>query len=138
MSQENVELHRQGLDAWNRRDDETWLALADPNAELIPAVIGMEGGQPLRGRGGARRLWDAWLATFPDAHLQIDEIRDLGDTTLAAVRICGHGARSDLPVEQPAWHVMEWRDRKCVRFQVFLTEAEALEALDQIPPPQHC
>ena len=28
--------------------------------------------------------------------------------------------------EQPIWHVMEWRNEKCVRWRSFRTEAEAL------------
>ena len=36
MSQENVELHQRAFDAFNRRDLDAFLALADPNIELTP------------------------------------------------------------------------------------------------------
>ena len=129
MSEENVELHRRGYDAWNRGDMNAWLALADPDIEFSPFMVEMEGERTYQGRDGARRLWNDWLTTFPDRHIKVDEIKDLGgDATFGAVRLRAHGARSDAPVEQSAWHVMQWRNGKCVRWQAFRDEAEALEA----------
>src|SRR6266487_586337 len=48
MSQENVELVRQGLDAVNRRDRAAWLALCDPELENIPPQDWPES-DPIRG-----------------------------------------------------------------------------------------
>jgi hypothetical protein len=56
-------------------------------------------------------------------------VRDLGDLTLAAVRIRGHGAGSDTPLEETLWTPAEWRDGKCVWWANHGTEAEALEAV---------
>jgi ketosteroid isomerase-like protein len=128
MSQENVELHRRGYDAWNRHDLDAWLAVADPSVEFIPYTMEMEGGGRLRGHDGARRLWESQGEAFPDRRLEVDEIRELGDTTFAAVRFRGHGAGSEIPIVLRVWHVMRWRNGKCVRWQAFRTEAEALKA----------
>ena len=57
------------------------------------------------------------------------EVRDLGQTTLAELRNRGRGAGSDTPFEQSSWHVAEWRDEKCIRWQVYRTRAEALAAV---------
>jgi ketosteroid isomerase-like protein len=129
MSHENVELHRQGYEAWNRGDRESWLALAGPDVELIlPGVQMMEGGGALRGEEGADRVWHALHATFPDFHFDVEEIRDLGERTFAKVRLRRHGAGSDAPLDQQAWHLMKWRHRKLHWFHAFLNETEALEA----------
>jgi hypothetical protein len=56
-------------------------------------------------------------------------MRDLGDVTLAAVRMRGHGAGSDTPLDEALWSAAEWHDRKCVWWGNYATEAEALEAV---------
>jgi ketosteroid isomerase-like protein len=128
MSEENVELHRRGYDAWNRRDLDAWLAVADPEIEFVPLNVEMEGGRPYRGLDAARRFWDEFLAVFPDLRVEVDELRDLGEVTVARVRLTGRGAGSDVPVERPVWHIFWWRNKKCVRWQAHASEAEALEA----------
>ena len=128
MSEENIQRQRQAYDAWNRGDRETWRALGDPNVEItLPVMQVLEGGE-WRGYEAADRLWDAWHETFPDATFHVEEIRDLGDTTYATLRLRGHGARSEVPFDQPIWHVMKWRNSKVIRFDSFLNEAEALKA----------
>src|SRR5215218_6387055 len=44
MSQENVEIVRRLLDAWNRQDAEGILALTDPEAEYVNAPAAVEPG----------------------------------------------------------------------------------------------
>ena len=59
----------------------------------------------------------------------VGDVRDLGETTLATIRLQGHGAGSGAPIDQPLWQIIEWRDVKALRVESFRTEAEALEAL---------
>lgn len=40
MSQENVEIFREALDAFNRRDKAAWVGLCDPEYENVPLVTG--------------------------------------------------------------------------------------------------
>src|SRR6476659_5449853 len=56
MSQENVELLHQGVAAWNRRDLDGYLELADPEIEWYSGATRVEGGV-YRGREGMRRFW---------------------------------------------------------------------------------
>jgi ketosteroid isomerase-like protein len=128
MSQENVEAVRRGYAAFNRGDREAWLATLDPNVELFIPFLELEGRGPAHGHSGAGQLWDAWRTTFADASFDVDTIRDLGDTTLVALRVRGRGAGSDVPIEQQSWHVVTWRDGRVFRLRAFLREAEALEA----------
>jgi ketosteroid isomerase-like protein len=129
MSQENVELMRRGYELFNQNDREGWLAILDPDAELtFPFFQQLEGGGPARGRAGAELMWESWRRAFPDASFEVDAIQDLGDTIFVSVRVRGHGAGSDVPIEQPSWHVANWRNGKLIRLRAFLQEAEALKA----------
>src|SRR5918995_1384262 len=121
MSQENVELHRRGYDAFNRRDLDAFLALADPEIESSPVLVAVEGGRPYHGHDGTRRFWRDFFDAFPDFRVEVDEIRDLGVATVGRARIVGHGAGSEAAVEREVWHVMEWQDQKCVRWRSFPT-----------------
>ena len=129
MSQENVELVHQANDAFNRRDLDALLALADPDVEYFPRILELEGGGPYRGHDGIRSWWETWLGIAPDFSTEIEDIRDLGDVTVVRVRLRGHGIGSGATMDQTAWQVAEWRQKKCVQWRTFTSEAEALEAV---------
>jgi ketosteroid isomerase-like protein len=126
MSQENVELHYRAIDAVNRRDLASLLDLMTGGVEVHSRIVAVEGG--LRGHDGVRRWWKNWFDAFPDYDIQVSEIRDLGDVTLAAVRAVGHGAGSNVPLEDTIWQASRWDGRKCVWWRVCNTADEALEA----------
>ena len=127
MSQENVELVYRAADAFNRRDLDASLALVDDDVEALPRAASMEGSY--HGHEGIRRWWASLLGTFPDFQAEIRELRDLGDLTLAVLRVRGRGAGSDTPVDAAAWHVTRFRDGKCIAWRVYTSEREALDAV---------
>ena len=128
MSEENVELVYRVNDAVNRRDLETLLALADPEIEFIPRIRELEARRPYRAHDGIRSWWESMLEIAPDYSLKVEDVRDLGDVIVARVRLRGHGVASGASMEQTVWQVAEWREKKCVRWHTFGSEAEALEA----------
>lgn len=87
----------------------------------------MEGG--FHGHDGIRRWWRDLLGFLPDVAVDVLAVRDLGDLTVAALRIRGHGAESAAPVDETVWSAAEWRHGKCVWWANFGTEAAALEAV---------
>jgi ketosteroid isomerase-like protein len=127
MSQENVELAYRAIDAVNRRDLGTFLALMDDDVEAVSRIVAVEGG--LHGHDGIRRWWENWLDVFPDYNIEVVEMRDLGDVTLAAFRALGHGAGSEVPFVDTVWVGHRWRGGKCVWWRVFNTWDEVLEAV---------
>jgi ketosteroid isomerase-like protein len=127
MSQENVELAHQAVDAFNRRDFDAWLELMDADVEFAAGGVAMEG--DYHGHAEIRRFWEELLDALPDLAVEVVEMRDLGDLALGAARIRGHGAGSDTPFDETFWGVAEWRDGKCVWWRNCSTEAEALEAV---------
>ena len=127
MSQENVELNRRCIDAVNRRDLEGFLALMDEDVRADSRLAPMEGGY--QGHDGIRRWWRDFIGGFPDITMEIVEVRDLGDFTVASIRSRAHGADSRTPMEEVLWQVGEWRNGKVVWWSAYPSEAEALEAV---------
>jgi ketosteroid isomerase-like protein len=131
MSQENVEILHGAFDAFNRRDLDAFLALCDPEVEFISYWMQVEGGGPYRGHAGVRKWWEGLLAVYPDFTGEIEEVRDLGDRTIARAHVHGRGVESDVPIDlsdQPMWQVAEYRYGKVIGWHFFGSEADALEA----------
>jgi hypothetical protein len=72
-----------------------------------------------------RSWWESLLGVSSDFSAEIDEVRDLGDVTVARLRLRGHGMGSDAPMEQTQWHVTEWRNGKSIWARISRSEAEA-------------
>src|SRR5213592_308198 len=101
----NVELHYRAVDAVNRRDLDSLLAL------------------------GMRVWWKTLLEAFPDFTIEVSAVRDHGDVTVAALHNRGHGADSDAPFEQMTWQAVRWRRGMCIWWCTVQSQAEALEAV---------
>ena len=128
VSKGNVELAYRAADAFNRRDLDAFLAFVDPDVEFRPLDVELEGGGPYRGHEGLRAWLEDQFRVFPDFSGEVEEIRDLGEITLARVRVRAHGMKSDAFTEAISWQVTRWREGKGISFRDFRTEAEALEA----------
>jgi ketosteroid isomerase-like protein len=128
MSQETVELLYRAYEAFNRRDLDALLALCAPEVEFISYLMQVEGGDPYRGHAGVRSWWERLLAVYPDFEEEIEQVRDLGDLTIARVRMHGRGAESDAPTDQKVWAVGEARQGKVIWWRFVSSEAGAVEA----------
>ena len=76
-------------------------------------------------RAAVRRWWDTLLDIYPDFTSEIEEVRDLGDVTIAQHAFRGEGMESGAQMEQRQWQVTRWRDNKAVWWKSCPTEAEA-------------
>jgi ketosteroid isomerase-like protein len=129
MSRENVELARRFYDAVNRRDLDALLALVDDEVELISILVSVDGGY--HGLDGFRRWWADVFDTIPDYTIAVGDVRDLGDTTIAPIRLQGHGSGSGAPIDQPLWQTIEWSHEKALHVESFRTEEDALRATER-------
>jgi ketosteroid isomerase-like protein len=127
VSEENVELYGRGIEALNRRDLEAFLALADPDVVGISRVLAIEGGS-YRGHDGTRDWWRDLLGVFPDFRIEVVWVRDAGDLTVSELPNSVHGEGGAAPLEEFVWQVSEWRDGRVVRWQMYESEQDAIEA----------
>ena len=126
MSQENVDLTSRAFQAFDDRDLDALLAVLDEDVEAFPILAGLDGGYS--GHDGVRRWWAGLLGGFPDINVEVLEVRDLGELTVALVRVSGRGAESDTPFDAAVWQVNRWRRGKCTHWHAYNSESDALEA----------
>ncbi len=129
MSQENVELARRSIEALNRRDLDAYLALMADDVQAAPRLTAIEGGY--RGHDGIHQWWKVLFETWPDfAARVVGDIHAEKDVTFTTVVAKGRGRESALPLEWTVCWGARWRDGRCLKWGVFDTRAEALEAVD--------
>ncbi|HEU4980013.1 MAG TPA: nuclear transport factor 2 family protein [Solirubrobacterales bacterium] len=130
MSQENVELFRRALEAFNRRDFDAVLEQLDPEAEWHPGVQALLEGETttFRGREEVRKGLQGLVDAFADLRLEVSEMRDLGDRVLATGRLHAHGTESGVEIESPWAYLVEYRSGKAIWVRAFHDPKQALEA----------
>jgi hypothetical protein len=124
MSQENVDRALELIEAFNRRDLDAFMALTHVQIDVESELGATEGGHK-----GPRRGWESFLGAFRDYNLEVEELRDLGDVTLAQMRGWGRGADSATLLVDFVWIPMRWRDGKLIWWRNCSTEADALVAV---------
>ncbi len=110
----------------NRQDLDGFMALMDDRVEAAPRIAAVDG--DFRGLDGIRRWWEGLYGVFPDLTFEVSEVRDLGESTLAGIRLRGSAVGSDIPIDEGVWHVAWWQNGRCSRWGLYDTEAEALSA----------
>src|SRR5688500_2406451 len=125
MSQENLNQAYRAADAFSRHDLDAFLAICDPDIELVSRHLALDGSGHLRGHDAVRRWWETLINVYPDFTTEIEEVRDLGDVTVARQRFRGQGSQSYALIEQLQWFVTHWRDGKAIWSRTFQNEAEA-------------
>jgi ketosteroid isomerase-like protein len=130
MSQENVQVVEALFRAWNRGDRDGWLASTHPEIEWSSAIIRqVEGAETVyRGRAEMLRFWDEWHALW-SLHIEVSEVRDLGDSVLAVAVLRTTGKGSGVEVERLFGYVFEFEDGLLRRARAYLSPEEALEAV---------
>ena len=129
MSENNVELHRRAVRAFNARDPEAAVALADSSVELHSAFAAIGGGI-YKGHDGIRGYFrdyeDAWGA---EIRVQPEAYFDLGEHTILFYVMRGRGQHSGADVEMALTQVARWRDDLLVYFKSYRQREDALSDL---------
>jgi ketosteroid isomerase-like protein len=133
MSQENVEIVRRSLDAYNGGDLNAFLACLHPDVlwEENHPVFGFVGLDPVyEGHEGVRRWWDATREPWTAVEAEIHEMTPAGDDTLVIrVTLHGTGAGSGVVVKLPFFHVFDFSGGRIARRRLYPERLEALEAV---------
>ena len=129
MSQENVEVVRDMLDAFNRDDLEAVIASYEEGCEIVEPpempdsrVLGFQGHQGVR-------EWMANLRGTAQAEFEPRAFTTMGDLVLCELVSRGLGQASRVPIEWTTFAVIRVRTGKIAQVRVFLSREQALEAV---------
>ena len=136
MSQENVELVKRGYavlnDAYRTGD---LLALGqfteqtfDPNVVFKPSGLLPESAEVV-GHDGAMQFVAAQMEAFETMLLEPRKFTDVGTRLVVPVRLGGLARHTGIEVAFEAVHVWTFHDEKVLRLDMYMSEAEALEAV---------
>jgi ketosteroid isomerase-like protein len=125
MSQENVELVRNGVEAWMAGDVAAVFALWDEEIEWIAPPEDPD--QPVVvGNTAAAEAMAHWLSTWEAYQYELGELIDAGEDVIQAGRqvMAARGAE----VSSEIFFVWTIREGRAVRLRMFYKRAQALEA----------
>jgi ketosteroid isomerase-like protein len=129
MSQENVQITRENMEAFNRREIDAFLASLHPDVEWddsngFPGLQGV-----YRGRAGVRSWLEAFMEAWESFHGEVEQATEGSDgRVLLQMAGIARGRASGVETELCAWFVLWIADGKITKRQVFFNRDEALEA----------
>ncbi len=128
MSEKNVEVIRELVEAWNQRDEELAAGYLTTDIEWAPAGPAAVERVVYRGREecskGFASVWETWEEFL----FEEGEIRDLGDSVLWLGRVHMRGGSSHLELDQEFANYFLLRDGLIARATAFLSWTEATGA----------
>jgi ketosteroid isomerase-like protein len=128
MSQENVEIVRRAMDAWNREDMKVLTGLSDPDVEFVSIFAGMEG-RTYRGYDGIREYFADMRDAWTELHRDTEEVIDAGDDQVVVFfHLRGTARASGVSVDEDVTTVFDLMKGRLYRMVVFRDRDEALKA----------
>jgi ketosteroid isomerase-like protein len=116
------------MDAWNRQEIESILALTDPDAEYVNAPTAVEPGTR-RGHNEItvvhRKQWEG----IPGALQEIDRFHDRGDEIITEGRVSRTMPGSNARISNPLLISWKFRDGKLIRLEQLGAGPEFPDAL---------
>jgi ketosteroid isomerase-like protein len=128
MSQENIDVVRRMLDAFNRGDVDAVIAAFHEGCEVSePPEVPDRPALGFHGHDGIRD-WMINLREVAGVEFRPRNFTTSGDVIVTELGSRGQGQASGVPVEWTTFAVVRVRDGKITRAQGFLSRDEALEA----------
>ena len=128
MSQENVEVVRRHVEAWNRRDMATLSALWRSDAEIDWSRARGPLKGVYRGPGEIETLWNEWFFTFEEAQIETHGFTDAGSEVVVSNTTHFRG-RQGIEVSASSTWVFTVENGQITCLRLFHERAEALEAV---------
>jgi ketosteroid isomerase-like protein len=128
MSQENVEVVRQALDAFNRQDLDAYDELFTPDFAGFPSMAGIVEGDRYRGRDGFETFLVGVRDTWDEFGVFAEQFRAIGGRVLVLCRIAGRARRTGLRVDALGAMLFEFRAGKISGAHDYLDRSEAMRA----------
>ena len=132
MSEANVSLVRQLIEAFNSEDIDRVLALAhsDVEIEISPDVSA----EPdiYRGHEGMRRYFESFRDAMVDIHFEAERIWEIGTTVVVALLLTARGRQTAIAVEQHSAGVWTFSDDKLIGIHAYASPEDALQAAEPV------
>jgi ketosteroid isomerase-like protein len=128
VSEENVDLIRRAIDAYNQRDVEALLQTLDPEIEWNPALPGVlaGGSHVYRGHDGIVAMFRDFADVLDEVRFDYADIHDRGDLVVAVGEIHTRGKASGAETVSDYACVGRIRDGKGISLVGYLDPAEAM------------
>jgi ketosteroid isomerase-like protein len=128
MSEENVELYRRSIAAWNEGDLDTWRESVTPDWEFRTTGT-FPGFEPVyRGPAGAAEFWETLREPWEEFRIEIVAVRDVGEQVVGLLKFHGRGRKSGAETSLEYAHVATVVDGQNALLEGYLSHDEALEA----------
>jgi ketosteroid isomerase-like protein len=125
MAQDNVDVAKRAVEAFNRRDiDGMFAELLTAGFEHWPAVAGAYEGGCYQGREGLERFAAAISEVWEEVHVIAEEFRDLGERVLVLGRQVGRGRGSGARVDAPLAAIFDFRGDRIWRSRGYVDRAK--------------
>jgi ketosteroid isomerase-like protein len=128
-NQPAVGMLRNFYELWNTEDyAEAATLLFDPEVELVQPEELPGGAGTYRGYEGLQRALDEWLEGADYIHAEPESFALGEDTVVATVRLRSRGRHTGIEVDRRIGHLFRFRGERAVRWEVYWSPDEALEA----------
>jgi hypothetical protein len=128
MSQENVEVVKGLLSRFRAGDRQKWREHFDPDVVWDTSASQMPAAGVYHGYEGLEQHFRDWLGTWTDFEQATREYIDAGNAVVVAFRQSGTGRGSGVRVERDFFGVYDLKESKVVRYRLYETREQALEA----------
>src|SRR3954449_6963162 len=126
MSEENVEVMRQIVEAFNRGGVEAALPRFDDDVEWAGPDEWLDD-HLYQGHDGLRKLASQWTDSFDEYRLDPDRFIDAGDSVVILLFARGRIKGSEVPIAQENSWVCRVENGKATHVQVYFSWHEGLE-----------
>jgi uncharacterized protein len=120
-----LDLVRRSIDAYNRRDRGTLLALVADDA-VFEVPVAMPNAGTYRGPEGFIRMAEGWDDAWEEFRIEIEDAIEYGDTVIVPVTQHGRGRGSGVEIQMQAAYVMRFRDGRLQRWWIYESKEEAV------------
>ena len=126
MSEENVQIMRQAIEAWNRGDLDAWAEFLTDDIVWHPLAENTQTA-PARGKEATVEFVRDWIGPWQSYTIEVRRFIDAGDNVVMLTTQTGrHESGTEVPIEMHAAGLI--RDGKVAEMRWFLDERAAMEA----------
>jgi ketosteroid isomerase-like protein len=129
MSQENVEIVRRHVEAWNRRDLRAWLVSFASDGEIDWSRSRAPHKGVYRGHGELEAFWKVFWSTFEDVQLETTHGFTEAGSEVVYSNTAHVRGREGIEVIARSTFAYTFENGQITRLRMFQERAEALEAV---------